>query len=534
MAKTAHTHQAALGDALDEEIIRLERVVALSGIILAGAGVILSVYTALFVSRALGLPLMAFALVLLGWFAAVRLCLGYGVGPRVFQWLNPLAEITIPTALVLIDTRTQGPEYALASPVPLQFYVVFCCVAVLRLKRWMPLLVGAVAAVQYALVYLAVIRPQMPAALLEHPAYRTDMILMRSVVLLLAGGVGTLVGMAIRRAVGQASSEVRSHELFGKYRIGEQVAAGGMGVVYRALYCPEGGFKRQVALKRVHPHLMQFPHLVEAFRNEAELCARLVHPNIVQVLDFGRIENTYFLAMEYVDGMTLLEVIQRARVSRENIPSHLVAWMAREICKGLAFAHRGAVDEQGQVLRVIHRDLNPPNILVSHGGQVKIFDFGIAKALKTMQQSNTQSVVGKMSYMAPEQISGRPIDERVDLFAASIIIWELLCLRPLFNREEDAATMYAVLEAPIPSATTLRPSLSERWEAFMRKGLQREADKRFQTADEMAAALGDILTEEGTPQPDELQQFLARLPAPPPPRVVAPTAERVDEKRVPA
>lgn len=502
-----------MGEALDSEVARLERVVANAGALLCMAGIPLSLYISVAIARPLGMVILGFAIVLLAWFIFVRACIDRGIGLRVFPWLNPLVEVSLPTLLMCIDVYTEGAPYAISQPVPLQLYGIFIAASVLRLRPWVPALVGTTAMIEYLLVFLIFIKPELPAEMLAQTAFRPDMIYIRGSMLLLAGIAVTLVSLALRRAVNTAAGEVRSQELFGKYRLGQEIASGGMGVVFKATYCPEGGFQRPVALKRIHPHLAKQEEFVERFREEAELCSRLVHPNIVQVLDFGRVDETYFFAMEFVDGLTVLELVLRARHAKHFIPARLVAWVGRELCNGLAYAHSGARDETGALLRVLHRDINLPNILVSRTGNVKILDFGVARALGEARQALTGVAVGKLAYIAPEQLQGGQVDTRSDLFSAGVVLWELLCLQPLFNRETEGATMGAVMAAPVAAPTTLRKDLATPlWDMFFEEALKREPGERYQRAEEMVETLDNILEIEGLPRPDEFQLFLDTLP----------------------
>ena len=324
--------------------------------------------------------------------------------------------------------------------------------------------------------------------------------------------MGMAVSATLRRTVGQAASQTRARDLFGKYRIGAKIASGGMGTVYEALYCPEGGFQRRVAIKRVHAHLAQEGTFVDSFRAEAELGARLAHPNIVAVFDFGLVEDTYFFAMEHIEGMDLLRLRKRCKAAGLIIPAPLVAFIGREIAAGLAFAHQTALGADGKPLRVVHRDLNPANILVSRTGQVKISDFGVAKALGDERKYATRHFVGKMSYVAPEQAKGEEFDARADLFSLGLVIWELLCLRRVFERETDAETLLAVMGTVAPPPSTLRTELAGGpWDAFLARALQPNPAMRFQTATEMLSGLNGLLDHEGVPRPDDLSNFLREV-----------------------
>lgn len=497
--------------ALDAELVRLERAIALAGQLLAGTGLVISLVLAFTSTRALGVGMAVFSATLVGWFTLVRVLLGQGVATRALRWASPLVEISLPTVLLLIDLQAQGPLYALGISVPLQFYGIFVALQVLRLQRWLPLVVGAVGAAQYALVALLVLRPQLSPALVAEAAFTPQFILVRAGIVLLAGAASTLVSLVLRRAVGAAAGETRSRELFGKYRLEQELASGGMGVVFRARYSPEGGFERPVALKRIHPHLAKVDSFVAAFRNEAELSSRLLHPNIVQVLDFGRIEDTYFLAMEFVDGFTLGELITRCRRAGKPIPTKVIVAIGEAMLEGLYFAHRLATSVEGEPLRIVHRDLNPPNVLLSRSGEVKVSDFGIARALGTNRQLHTQTIAGKAAYMAPEQARAEALDERADLFAVGLILWELLTQSALFHRESDAASLVAILHEEAPALSKHRADAGTWWDAFFVEALAKEPGRRFPHAVAMREALASIVRDD-PPARDELRRFLATLP----------------------
>jgi serine/threonine-protein kinase len=302
---------------------------------------------------------------------------------------------------------------------------------------------------------------------------------------------------------------VRASELFGKYRLGPRIAQGGMGEVLRAVYCPEGGFERPVALKRINSELSQQPQVVESFRSEAALCSRLLHPNIVQVLDFGRVEDTYFLSMEFVDGGTLGELLWRAQKAAVPVPERVVVQVGRDILAGLSFAYDEARGADGKLLRVLHRDLNPPNVLLSRTGMSKVSDFGIARVGADASDTNSQVVIGKPSYMSPEQASGEPQDGRSDLFAVGIILWELLCGRKLFERGGDSENMLAIVNEDAPPPSRFR-ALDARWDAFFSRALARALEERFQSAAEMRDALTTLLPG-APPGPADVEAFMARM-----------------------
>jgi serine/threonine-protein kinase len=265
-----------------------------------------------------------------------------------------------------------------------------------------------------------------------------------------------------------------------------------MGLVFDALYCPEGGFERRVAVKRIHPHLAATPRFVDAFRAEAELSARLTHPCIVQVLDFGRVGESFFLAMEFIDGMTLGMVVHHSADQRRTLEVPIVAHVLRSILEALVFAHEGARGADGRPLRVVHRDLCPPNVLVSRNGEVKLTDFGIARTLADAGQSMTQSVSGHLGYMAPEQAQAGGFDTRADLFPVGAIAWELFTLEPLFRRPTEAASVLALMTGDVLPVTTWRPELDDAWVDFIERAVARDPDARFPSATAMLDALGAI------------------------------------------
>jgi serine/threonine-protein kinase len=492
---------------LELGVIRAERGISIVGLLIA-------LYVAAFVAPAMGRTLAWCAAFTILWFSLVAALLARGRAVRGLRLVNPVVELCIPGLGLIVMAHTQGAAYALGSWVPPMLFVFLVLVSIIRLRPALPVIIGVVGGVEYLLIYLLVLRREPMLGYLDGTLYRLPMQVVRSLSILLFGAMGMAVSATLRRTVGQAASQTRARELFGKYRIGAKIASGGMGTVYEALYCPEGGFQRKVAIKRVHAHLAQESSFVDSFRAEAELGARLAHPNIVAVFDFGLVEDTYFFAMEYIEGMDLLRVRKRCKAAGLVISTSLVAFIGREIAAGLAFAHETALDADGQPLRVVHRDLNPSNVLVSRTGQVKISDFGVAKALRDERSHATRHFVGKMSYVAPEQAKGEAFDARADLFSLGLVIWELLCLRRVFERETEAETLLAVMGTVAPAPSTLRPELAGGpWDPFLEKALQPDPARRFQSAAEMLSALTALMEHEGAPRPDDLSNLVRKLEA---------------------
>ncbi len=261
-----------------------------------------------------------------------------------------------------------------------------------------------------------------------------------------------LLVFRIRRLV----VESRSRDLLGKYVLGERIGIGGMAEVFRATYCPEGGFERAVAVKRIHTSAAQDPTAMALFRREAELGALLAHPNLVQVLDFGADGSTYFLAMELVDGCSLQNVLLAGRSEQRAIEPMAVAYVAWCLAEALQHLHEHSSSGGG----LVHRDVNPPNVLISRGGDVKLADFGIARGVNSVSLTAADMMRGKLAYSAPEQLRGEMLDAKADLFALGLTLFEMLTGERAFRGESNIEIVKAVSERPLPPLSTLRPDTS--------------------------------------------------------------------------
>jgi serine/threonine-protein kinase len=284
-------------------------------------------------------------------------------------------------------------------------------------------------------------------------------------------------------------SLVRQRDVMGKYLLHERVGAGGMAEVFKATYSPEGGFEKTVALKKILPSFSSNQEFLRQFRVEAQLCSWLNHPNVVQVLDFGRHEDSFFLAMEYVDGLSLKRVLDVYQ--GVGLPLQAVTYLAVELCQALDYVHR-RVGADGQPMNLIHRDLNPPNVLLSVLGEVKVADFGIARAATRADVTRTGVVKGKPGYLAPEQAAGEPIDGRVDLFALGLTLHEALTGRRVFPIGDDPASVQAVFTMPIPRPSQLRPEVPRDLDHLVMKLLEREVKDRTKSARQMLDALLEV------------------------------------------
>jgi len=515
IAKTEPTRGATLPDSLDAALgIQLEKLerVTVRGLLLVNAGgVLLGLVVAATMSAPLGLACAAVASVLFVWFLFLGRAMDKGPVRRSLRLASTVIESAIPWMFLVVIALRQGAVYALASWVPPMLYCALIVAYAARLQPRSCIVLGLVGASTYMLAYFVVIYARLPEGSMALLYTRPSMQVSRSVGLFASGALGAVVARGMRGAIGRAESAVREHDLFGKYRLVRKIASGGMGMVFEALYCPEGGFERRVAVKRIHPHLAAVKKFVDAFRDEAELSARLAHPAIVQVLDFGRIADSFFLAMEFVEGMTLNALIFRMTEARGKLSPAIVGHILREILSALAYAHEGARGTDGRPLRVVHRDLCPPNVLVSRNGEVKLTDFGIARSLSDAAASMTQSVTGHVGYMAPEQAKASAFDTRADLFPVGIIAWELFTLRPLFRRENEAQSLLALLEDEVMPVAVDRPDIDTRWSAFVARALARDPDDRFASATEMLAALDAIPESRATHAGDELGKLVVRL-----------------------
>jgi serine/threonine-protein kinase len=470
-----------LENALDRELRRMERVIVRAWLILSASGVVLALVIAVTVSRRLGFTMAAMGAMLVALFGiSNRLLASRPLGKRSSP-VSFAIEGIVPWAFFAALALTQGAAYALASWVPPLLFAALIVAWVARLEPIAPLVVGVTGAATFLTVYFALVHPNVPQGPAHSIIQDPPMQVSRAFTLVVAGGIGSAIARALRSAIGDADRTVRREELFGKYRVIKKIGAGSGGSVHEAVYCPEGGFERRVAVKLLHPNLVSEQSFVDGFRAEAELGARLAHPNVVTIHDFGRNDETFFMAMEFVDGLTLAKLAHRAKHASVAFSPEMVAHVGRAVLLGLDHAHEGVRDAGGKPLRVLHRDVCPQNILVSRIGEVKLTDFGIARVLGQASETSTRTIAGHEAYLAPEQVEGR-MNVTSDLFATGIVLWELLAGRRLFSRENPAATLLAVMAADVPPVDAA-------WDAFFAKALARDVIHRFPSAREMIEAL---------------------------------------------
>jgi serine/threonine-protein kinase len=269
-----------------------------------------------------------------------------------------------------------------------------------------------------------------------------------------------------------------------------------MAEVYRAESAGLEGFKKIVAIKRVLPHLSEKKQFIGMFLDEARVSAHLSHSNCVQVFDIGVGDNTYFIVMEYVDGSDLKGVIEYRRKHNMPFPVEEACLICVRICEGLAYAHE-LTDGKGESLHIVHRDMSPPNVLITRHGEVKIVDFGLAKANSQLERSEPGIIKGKFSYLSPEAAKGGVVDARTDIFAVGIILWELLAGRRLFMGESDLETVRMVQAARVPSIRELNRNVSAELESVLMKALTEDPDQRYRRARDFGTALNQLLFKVG-------------------------------------
>lgn len=271
-----------------------------------------------------------------------------------------------------------------------------------------------------------------------------------------------------------------------RYRPLFKLDAGGMAEVYVAEAESMAGFKKKVAIKRILPGLLKDDRFVRMFLDEARLSLHLSHANIVTVFDIGKSSSTYFIVMEYVEGPNLKHVLQFLARKRVVLPVHMTVWVLGEVLKGLDYAHNLKDPETGRSFGIVHRDISPPNILFSWNGEVKLTDFGLAKASTQLESTDPGVVKGKFSYLSPEAANGAEVDARADIFAVGILAYEMLSGQRLFLGETDYQTVEAVRRAEVPSLQGRNPDVAPELERIIRRALAKDPAQRYQRASDFA------------------------------------------------
>ncbi len=298
---------------------------------------------------------------------------------------------------------------------------------------------------------------------------------------------------------------------FGQYVLHERIAVGGMAEVWRASMLGLEGFRKVVAIKRILPHLAENDDFVRMFIDEAKLAAQLSHENLVDIYDLGKIEGSFFIAMEYVEGRDLRSVLNRLRRGGERMPLGLALLIAGEVADGLAYAH-ARTGADGQPLGLVHRDVSPRNVLIGWDGRIRLCDFGVAKAVSSVVRTEIGELKGKLQYMSPEQASGRPVDGRSDLYSLGSVLYEMAVGRRLFAADNELSLLDVVRAGKVEDPRRFDPALDPEVAGVLLKSLARERSDRYESAAEFAADL-HRLGRRRRPEPSEeaLGEFLEDL-----------------------
>jgi serine/threonine protein kinase len=296
----------------------------------------------------------------------------------------------------------------------------------------------------------------------------------------------------------------------GKYEVGAKIGGGGMATVYIGRATRDDGTEERVALKVIRDELAHDEQFKSMFIDEAKILAQLSHPNVIQTLEYGVTGAHRFIAMELLSGRTYSDVWDHLAVKGDKMPVWLAAWLCARVAEGLHSAHE-LVDDVGQSLGVIHRDVNPSNIFLTHGGEVKLIDFGLAKARVRLSKSADGIVKGKIPYLAPEQAHGKPIDRRIDVYALGATLWESVTMKRLFKRETDVDTLRAIREAKVPDVRELVEGFPPDLWYIIEKSLREDRDARYETADEFRKELDELIGARAPEMNDELASLLTRL-----------------------
>ncbi len=281
---------------------------------------------------------------------------------------------------------------------------------------------------------------------------------------------------------------MKAPRAIGPFVVRRKIGTGGMAEVFEATRPGVDGFELPVAVKRILPHLLETEDFGEMFQQEANVASRLHHGNICQVYSLGRDHETLYMALEYVDGKDLQTLSGRLREVGERMPVAEACTVLAAVCEGLDYAHH-KLDTDGSPLNLVHRDVSPPNVIVSFEGQVKLIDFGLAKINRPSYETKSGTIKGKLAYLSPEQMLGDPLDGRSDIYAVGIVMFELLTGRRMFGRDSDIATLRAVKAGIVPSLREFRPDAPAELEQIMLRALARDPGDRYQSAGSMREAL---------------------------------------------
>ncbi len=308
-------------------------------------------------------------------------------------------------------------------------------------------------------------------------------------------------------AVGIESTTPRK---IGRYALHGEIASGGMATVHYGRLLGPVGFSRTVAIKRLHPIHARDPEFVSMFLDEARLAARIRHPNVVPTLDVVAASGELFLVMDWVQGESLAALLRVLRARGERMPPPVAASIISGVLQGLHAAHE-AKDERGMALGIVHRDVSPQNVMVGVDGLARVLDFGIAKATVRVGTTRDGQIKGKLSYMAPEQLRAEALTRDADIYAASVVLWEMIAGEKLFAGDSEGVVIGRILQGDVPVLRNIVPSIPAALEAVTMRGMARDATARYKTARDMAVAVENCIT---TASAAEVSAWLEKVAAP--------------------
>jgi len=293
--------------------------------------------------------------------------------------------------------------------------------------------------------------------------------------------------------MGDVRSDLKPEKVIGRYALFGAIARGGMATVHLGRLIGPVGFTKPVAIKRLHAHLSSDPQFTTMFLDEARLAARISHPNVVPTLDVVALEGELFLVMEYVHGESLAQLMRLVNEKKNRIKPEVAVNIMSGALQGLHAAHEATM-ESGEPLNIVHRDFTPQNIIVGADGVARVLDFGVAKAMGQAHTTREGQLKGKLKYMAPEQIGGLKVTRQTDVFSASVVLWEMLTGRQLFEGENDGELLYKVMEAKVEPPSSIVSGLPRDLDRVVLKGLERDREKRWASALDMTVALEKALS----------------------------------------
>ena len=298
---------------------------------------------------------------------------------------------------------------------------------------------------------------------------------------------------------------------FGQYLLMEHIATGGMAEVYKARMMGMEGFQKTVAIKRILPHLTDNEEFVTMFVDEAKLAAQLNHNNIIHIYDLGKIDRSYYIAMEYIDGRDLRSILQECRDRGQHVPLPMALYLATLLASALDYAHRRR-DFENRDLGLVHRDVSPQNVLISNEGDIKLCDFGIAKAASKASHTRAGALKGKLQYMSPEQAWGKDIDHRSDIFSLGLVVYEMLTLEKVFSGESELSILEQVRNPKVEPPSALNPEVPPEVDAIVLRALETDRDDRYQSARDLHRDLEKVMRQKNwSCSVADVARFLADL-----------------------